>query len=108
MPGNYTWGERWRLARLEAKAARQVFAAGDENAGGDDRAQDRIHGRAEDRYDRNANAAMSQLRTADHALARAEAAFRVAKGPDKTTARRARNDARDNQRRADRAARKYS
>lgn len=107
MPGRYTWGEAARLARLEWKAGRRVIAAGDENAGGSDRAQDRIYDRAEERHSRNANAALHLLETADNDLARAEATLRAARGPDKATARRARNDAKDKQRRADRAARKY-
>lgn len=106
MPGQYTWGERFRLARLEVKAARQVIATGDENT--DDRRQNRIHDRAEERYYRNADAALGLLRTADNELARAEAALRAAKpGKERDEARRTRNDAKSRQRRADVAARKY-
>lgn len=108
MPGKYTLGELMRLTGLEVKAVRQVAAAGDSDAGGSDRKQNRIHDRAEQRWERNASAALSLLQSADNELARAEAALRAAKGSDKAAARRTRNDARDKQRRADRAARKYT
>lgn len=105
MSAEYTKGEVFRLARLEWKAARRVIATGNEHT--NDRAQDRIHDRAEDRYNRNANAALSQLDAAENDLARAEAALRAARGPDKAAARRTRNDAKTKARRADAAARKY-
>jgi hypothetical protein len=108
MPGKYTWGEAARLARLEFKDARKVIAAGDADAAGSGRRQNRIHDKAEARWERNANAALDLLRSADAELARAEASLRAARGTDKAAARRTRNDARDKQRRADRAARKYT
>ncbi|MGC9540185.1 DUF6257 family protein [Streptomyces sp. UG1] len=109
MPGRYTWGETFRLARLEAKMARQVVASGSETAvdGRLVRRADRIHDRAEERYERNARAALSQLEAADNELARAEAALRAARSPEKAGARRARNDAKARQRRAEAAARRY-
>ncbi|MEV6737897.1 hypothetical protein AB0N14_13580 [Streptomyces sp. NPDC051104] len=107
MPGRYTFGEKLDLLRLETKAARRVIAAGDENAGGSDRAQNRIHDRAQERWEREAGHAFGQLDTAKDELARAEVALRTARGPEKTAARRARNDAAAKVRRADAAARKY-
>ena len=108
MPGKYTWGETFRLARLEAKAARKVIRSGDENAGGSDRAQNRIHDRAQQRWQREADVALGNLATAEQELARAEVALRSARGPEKAAARRARNDAKDKARRAESAARRYS
>jgi hypothetical protein len=107
MPGKYTWGETLRLARLEMKAARRVVAAGDENAGGSDRAQNRIHDKAQERWEREAGHAFGQLDAAENELAKAEVALRTARGPEKTAARQARNDAKAKVRRADAAARKY-
>lgn len=107
MPAKYTAGEIVRLARLEFKAARRVVAAGHENAGGNDRAQDRIHDRAQQRWEREAGAALNQLEAAENELAKAEVALRSARGTDKDAARRARNDAKDRVRRADNTARKY-
>jgi hypothetical protein len=106
MPGKYTWGEKFKIARLDVKDARQVIATGDSDSVSG-RRQDRIHARAEERWYREANAALGLLETADNDLARAEATLRAASGPEKAAARKARNDARDKQRRADQAARKY-
>lgn len=108
MPGRYTLGELIRVTGLEIRAIHRVGVAGDSDAAGDTRPQERIHARAQARWDRDAGAALDLLRTADSELSRAEAALRAAKGSDKAAARRTRNDARDKQRRADRAARKYT
>jgi hypothetical protein len=107
MPAKYTAGEIARLARLEFKAARRVVAAGHEGAGGSDRAQDRIHDRAQQRWEREADAAFSQLDAAEGELAKAEVNLRSARGEDKATARQARNEAKDKVRRANNTARKY-
>jgi hypothetical protein len=107
MPAKYTAGEIARLARLEFKAARRVVAAGHEAAGGNDRAQDRIHDRAQQRWEREASVAFNQLDAAESELAKAEIALRSARGTDKAAARSARNDAKDKVRRADKTARKY-
>ncbi|MET9813169.1 hypothetical protein [Streptomyces sp. NPDC006355] len=107
MPAKYTAGEIARLARLEFKAARRVVAAGHEAAGGSDRAQDRIHDRAQRRWEREADAAFGQLDAAENELAQAEVNLRSARGADKEAARRARNDAKDKVRRANNTARKY-
>jgi hypothetical protein len=107
MPGKYTLGEVWQLARLEAKAARRVVKHGDENAGGSDRAQNRIHDKAQERWEREAGHAFGQLDAAENELAKAEVALRTARGPEKNAARQARNDAKAKVRRADATARKY-
>lgn len=107
MPAKYTAGEIARLARLEFKAARGVVAAGHESAGGSDRAQDRIHDRAQQRWEREADAAHSQLDAAENELAKAEVNLRSARGADKAAARSARNDAKDKVRRANNTVRKY-
>lgn len=107
MPAKYTPGEIARLARLELNAARRVIAAGHESAGGSDRAQDRIHDRARQRWEREADVALGALDAAETELARAEVALRTARGDDKAAARRARNDAKDQVRRATNTARKY-
>lgn len=107
MPAKYTVGEIARLARLEFKAARRVIAAGDEHAGGSDRRQDRIHDRAQQRWEREADAALGQLDAAESELAKAEVALRTARGPERSAAREARNDAKTKVRRADSAARRY-
>lgn len=108
MPARYTAGEIARLARLEFKAARRVIRAGDENAGGNDHAQKRIHDRAQERWAREANAALDQLETAEKEVARAKAAMNAAKpGRDRDAARRAHSDAKAKARRAESAARKY-
>jgi hypothetical protein len=107
MPAKYTAGEIAKLARLEFKAARRVVAAGHEAAGGNDRAQDRIHDRAQQRWEREAGVAFNQLEAAENELATAEVNLRSARGEDKAAARRARNDAKDKVRRANNAARKY-
>lgn len=107
MPSKYTAGEIAQLARLEFKAVRRVVAAGHEGAGGSDRAQDRIHDRAQQRWEREAAAALNQLDAAESELAKAEVTLRSARSADKDAARRARNDAKDKVRRARNTARKY-
>lgn len=106
MPGKYTWGETFSLIRLEAKAVRQVAATGDSDAGGNAR-QDRIHNKAEERWQREAGHAFGQLETAEDEVARAKVELRGARGSEKTAARRAHNEAQAKLRRAQAAARKY-
>ena len=108
MPGMFTWGEVFGIAGHTVKGGRQVVKNGHESADGGhgDRA-DRIYDKAQERRERNAQAALAQLERADNDLAHAEAALAAARGPEKTAARRVRNDAKNRQRRADSAARKF-
>lgn len=109
MPGMFTWGEVFGIAGHAVRGGRQVVANGHESAdGGHGDRSDRIYDKAAERRDRNAQAALALLERADNDLARAEAALRAARGPDKAAARKVRNDAKAAQRRADTAARKYS
>ena len=108
-PRQYTAAERFERARFLVKGGRQAAQRGHEDAV-DARINnriDRIDAKAEERYARNAGVAFSALETAEDQLAQAEHALRMAKGPDKAAARKARNDAKDQVRRANAAARKY-
>lgn len=108
MPGMYTWGEVLGIANHTVRGARQVVKNGHESRDGGHGARvDRINERAQERRDRQAAVAFQALDAAENDLARAEHALRVAKGPDKTAARRARNEAKDRARRADSAARRF-
>ncbi|MGW0626450.1 hypothetical protein [Streptomyces sp. NPDC002758] len=105
----YTAGERFERARLIVKGGRQAAQRGSEDAV-DARIEnriDRIDAKAEERYARNASVAIGALEAAENELARAEHALRMARGPEKTAARRARNDAKDKVNRAKTAARKF-
>lgn len=108
MPGMFTWGEVGRIGVHALRGGRQVVKNGHENAdGGHGDRSDRIYDKAEERRERNAQAALAQLERADNDLAHAEAALAAARGPEKTAARKTRNDAKARQRRADSAARKF-
>ncbi|MGW5197348.1 hypothetical protein [Streptomyces spiralis] len=107
MPAKYTAGEIAQLARLELRSARRVVRAGSEHAGGNDNAQNRIHDRAQQRWQREAQIALGALADAENELARAEHTLRTARGSEKAAARRARNDAKSKVRRAESAARRY-
>lgn len=108
-PREYTAGERLERARLILKGGRQAAQRGSEYAvdASVERRIDRIDQRAEERWARGAHIAHQAVDNARTELARAEHALRMAKGSDKTAARRAVNDAKDKARRADSAARKY-
>ncbi len=71
-----------------------------------DNALDRIEHRAATRYQREAGAAFGQLEAAEDEVARAKAALRAARGPEKVRPPSP-AAAKDKQRRADRAARRY-
>jgi hypothetical protein len=105
----YTAGERFQIARLAIKGGRQAVQRGSEHAvdARIDNALDRIEDRAATRYQREAGAAFGQLEATEDEVARSKAALRAARGPEKSAARQAHNDAKGKQRRADRAARKY-
>jgi hypothetical protein len=108
-PRQYTAGERFERARLIVKGGRQAAQRGSEHAV-DARIEnriDRLDQKAEERYARSAGIALGALESAENELAKAEHALRMAKGPEKAAARRARNDAKAKVRRADSAARKY-
>lgn len=108
MPGMYTWGEVLGIAGHAVRGGRQVVKNGSEHAdGGHGDRGDRIHDKALERRERQAAVAFNALDNAQDDLARAEHNLRMARGPEKQAARRARNDAKDKARRADSAARKY-
>lgn len=108
MPGMFTWGEVFGIAGHAVKGGRQVVRNGHEAAdGGHGDRSDRIYDKALERRERQAAVAFNALDAAENDLARAEHALRVAKGPDKAAARRARNEAKDRARRADAAARRF-
>lgn len=108
MPGMFTWGEVFGIAGHAIKGGRQVVRNGHEAAdGGHGSRSDRIYDKAQERRERQAAIAFTALDSAEDDLARAEHALRMAKGPGKQAARRARNDAKDKVRRADLAARKF-
>jgi hypothetical protein len=108
-PREYTAGERLERARLVLRGGRQIVRGGHEDAvdARTERRIDRIDQRAEERWARGAQVAHQAVDTARTELARAEHALRMAKGPEKTAARRAVSDAKGKARRADAAARKY-
>ncbi|MGC9540360.1 hypothetical protein [Streptomyces sp. UG1] len=109
----YTPGEKLRLAWLTAKAAKSAILYA--RQGQDDwqpnprieREMDCITDRAEKRWERESSAAFAKLAEAEDELTAAKADLRAAKGPEKTAARRRRNDAKDKVRRARAAARRY-
>lgn len=106
MPGKYTWGETMRLARLEWKAGRRVIAAGDENAGGSDRAQERIYDRAEERRRTDEEAMRNVLAGARRDAAAAKIKVRTARtGADRRAARDEEREVARGLRRVERAAR---
>jgi hypothetical protein len=108
MPGMYTWGEVFGIAGHAVKGGRKVVRNGHETAdGGHGDRSDRIHDKALERRQRQAAIAFNALDAAQDTLDQAEYNLRTAKGPEKSAARRARNDAKDKVRRADAAARKY-
>lgn len=108
-PREYTAAERLARARLIVKGGRQVLQRGHESAvdARVERAIDRIDEKAEQRWARGAQTALTAVDSAETDLARAEHALRMARGPEKTAARQARNTAKDKVRRAQTAARKY-
>lgn len=108
-PRQYTAGERLERARLIVKGGRQAVQRGHEDAvdAAVERRIARIDAKAEERWQRGAAVAFGALDDAETALSQAEHALRMARGPEKAAARRARTDARDKLRRANTAARKY-
>lgn len=108
MPGMFTWGEVFSIAGHAIKGGRQVVRNGHEAAdGGHGDRSDRIYDKAQERRDRQAAVAFNALDNAEDDLARAEHALRMARGPEKQAARKARNDAKQQRNRADAAARKF-
>lgn len=108
MPGMYTWGEVFGIAGHAVRGGCEVVRNGHERAdGGHGDRSDRIHDKALERRQRQAQIAFNALDAAEDELARAEVALRTAKGPEKAAARRARNEAKQKRNRADAAARKF-
>lgn len=109
MPGKYTLGEMLGIAGHTIRGARRVAASGSEDEdGGYGARADRIHDKAQARFDRRAQLAFSELEAAENELDRAEQALHMARGPEKAAARKRRNDAKAKVRRADAVARRFS
>lgn len=113
MPASYTSAERRRIAALSARTIKQAVASDGPNGTTDivdpaiGHELDRIRERGEDRYEREAQYAFRQLDQAETAVIQAKYALKAAAPKDRSAARRALNDAKAAQRKADRAARKY-
>lgn len=105
----YTAGERFERARLLIKGGRQAAQRGSEDAvdAKIENRLDRLDEKAEIRYEREAGQAFGQLEKAEDEVARTKVALRSARGPEKTSARKAHNEAKAKARRADSAARRY-
>lgn len=101
----YTASERVQRAVWTARAIRQA-AAGASTAKFD-RRLDASEQRALDRRQRDADAALALVATARLELAKAKAKERAAKRDERPDARKARIEAQDTLKRAERAARRY-
>ncbi|MFD5572253.1 hypothetical protein [Streptomyces cadmiisoli] len=87
---SYTTAEKLRIARLTARAARQIVKGGHEDAvkPGTQRELDRIVERAEARGAAEENALRKRLAQARTDAATAKAEMRAASGPERAAARR--------------------
>ncbi|MFE4408363.1 DUF6257 family protein [Streptomyces sp. NPDC056821] len=111
MRSSYTTTEKWRLAVLTAKAAKQSMA-GDRNVDTIDprlkREVERIEQRAADRGEREVKALRAQLEQARNGAAAAKAAMRTSRGQDRAEARREMQQHEQTARRVERELRRYS
>ncbi|MEU6768533.1 hypothetical protein ABZ916_39245 [Streptomyces sp. NPDC046853] len=113
MPASYTASEKWQIAKLSAKTIKQAAASDGPNGTTDivdprlGARLDAIRQRGEERYEREARAALVKLDQAEDAVAMAKADLATADKDSKSAARRTLNNAKADLRRADQAARKY-
>lgn len=105
MPSTYTSPERRKRAGLLAGGARYALAGA--STARHDRQLDRIAARAEDRWAREAAAALRLVEQARNALATAKAVLRAAPRKERPAARAAVKRAEQRARDTERSAKKY-